>query len=49
MICGEPTIEPRAEKVPMRMPLPSALAEGSIYENQTALRNRFFEAKSVAT
>jgi phytanoyl-CoA hydroxylase len=49
MICGEPTIEPRSEKVPMRMPLPPALAEGSIYENQTALRNRFFEAKSVAT
>ena len=49
MICGEPTIEPRAEIVPMRMPLPAALAEGSIYENQTALRHRFFEAKSVAT
>ena len=49
MICGESTIEPRAEKVPMRMPLPLAFAEGSIYENQTALRNRFFEARSVAT
>ncbi len=47
MICGEPTIEPRAEKVPMRMPLPAALAEGSIYENQTSLRNRFFEVKTA--
>jgi ectoine hydroxylase-related dioxygenase (phytanoyl-CoA dioxygenase family) len=49
MICGEPTVEPRTEKVPIRMPLPPALAQGSIYENQTALRNRFFEVKSAAT
>ena len=49
MICGEPTLEPRTEKVPIRMPLPPALAQGSIYENQTALRNRFFEVKAAAT
>lgn len=49
MICGEPTLEPRLEKVPVRMPLPPALAEGSIYENQTVLRNRFFEIKAAAT
>lgn len=49
MICGEPTLEPRVEKVPVRMPLPPALAQGSIYENQTALRNRFFEVKAAAT
>ena len=49
MICGESTIEPRSEHVPIRMPLPAALAEGSIYENQTALRNRYFETKTVAT
>jgi len=49
MICGEPTLEPRLEKVPVRMPLPPALAQGSIYENQTALRNRFFEVKAAAT
>lgn len=47
MVCGEPTIEPRTEKVPIRMPLPPALAQGSIYENQTALRNRFFEVKTA--
>jgi len=49
MVCGEPTLEPRSEKVPIRMPLPPALAQGSIYENQTALRNRFFDVKAVAT
>ena len=49
MISGEPTLEPRTEKVPIRMPLPPALAQGSIYENQTALRNRFFDIKAAAT
>ena len=49
MVCGEPTLEPRTEKVPIRMPLPPALAQGSIYENQTALRNRFFGVKAAAT
>jgi ectoine hydroxylase-related dioxygenase (phytanoyl-CoA dioxygenase family) len=49
MICGEPTLEPRSERVPIRMPLPPALAQGSIYENQTALRNRFFDIKAAAT
>src|SRR5712692_6979809 len=47
MLCGEPTLEPRVEKVPVRMPLPPALAQGSIYENQTVLRNRFFEVKAA--
>jgi ectoine hydroxylase-related dioxygenase (phytanoyl-CoA dioxygenase family) len=42
MICGEPTLEPRLEKVPVRMPYPPALKQGSIYENQTIIRNRFF-------
>ena len=49
MVCGEPTLEPRTERVPIRMPLPPALAQGSIYENQTALRNRFFDIKAAAT
>jgi len=44
MICGEPTIEPRLEKVPVRMPYPPAMKQGSIYENQTVIRNRFFGA-----
>lgn len=42
MICGVPTLEPRLEKVPVRMPYPPALRQGSIYENQTLVRNRFF-------
>jgi len=42
MICGEPTIEPRSEDVPIRMPLPPAVRQGSIYENQIELRNRYF-------
>jgi phytanoyl-CoA hydroxylase len=44
MICGSPTIEPRLEKVPIRMPYPPALKQGSIYENQTIIRNRYFAA-----
>jgi len=44
MICGSPTLEPRVEKTPIRMPYPPALKQGSIYENQTVLRNRFFGA-----
>jgi len=42
MICGKPTLEPRLEKVPVRMPYPAALKQGSIYENQTIVRNRYF-------
>ena len=34
IICGRPTIEPRVEKVPIRMPYPPALKQGSIYENR---------------
>lgn len=49
MICGQPTLTPRTKVVPIRMPLPPALAQGSIYENQTVLRNRFFDVKSAAT
>ena len=52
MICGNPTLEPRVEKVPIRMPYPAALKPGSIYENQTMIRNRFFgtpEGLKVAT
>ena len=37
MICGTPTIQPRVVPTPVRMPLPPAKFQGSIYENQTAL------------
>ena len=34
MVLGEPTIEPRVVAAPIRMPLPPADHQGSIYENQ---------------
>jgi ectoine hydroxylase-related dioxygenase (phytanoyl-CoA dioxygenase family) len=43
MICGASTVEPRLEKVPVRMPYPPARNQGSIYENQTGTRARYFE------
>ena len=50
LVSGAPSIEPRVTSVPVRMPLPPALNQGSIYENQTAAR-RFFSvsAESEAT
>lgn len=39
---GDPTYEARVTDVPVRMPLPPALKGGSIYENQTVLRNKIF-------
>ena len=47
MICGTSTIEPRLEKVPVRMPYPPALNQGSIYENQTVVRARYFDIKAA--
>jgi Protein involved in biosynthesis of mitomycin antibiotics/polyketide fumonisin len=41
LVAGEPGLEPRIVPAPVRMPLPPALHQGSIYENQTAAR-RFF-------
>jgi len=42
IVAGESTIEPRLTAVPVRMPLPPAPNQGSIYENQRAMANRFF-------
>jgi hypothetical protein len=47
MLCGKPTLEPRLEKVPVRMPYPPAKNQGSIYENQTASRARYFDVKAA--
>jgi ectoine hydroxylase-related dioxygenase (phytanoyl-CoA dioxygenase family) len=44
MVAGRPTLEPRLAPVPVRLPLPPAAQQGSIYENQKALRTRYFEA-----
>lgn len=43
IVAGTATIEPRMTAVPIRMPLPPAPQQGSIYENQRALANRFYE------
>jgi ectoine hydroxylase-related dioxygenase (phytanoyl-CoA dioxygenase family) len=42
MICGEKTYCPRLEALPVRLPLPEAHNVGSIYENQTTLKRRYF-------
>jgi ectoine hydroxylase-related dioxygenase (phytanoyl-CoA dioxygenase family) len=42
MVAGAPTIAPRLADVPVRMPLPPAPHQGSIYENQTSAKNRYF-------
>ena len=51
MVLGGPTIEPRFVPAPVRMPLPPADHQGSIYENQRGADRRFFatyEEKSLA-
>ena len=49
MVAGKSTLEPRMTSVPVRLPLPPAESQGSIYENQRSLRSRFFEpAKQAA-
>ncbi len=44
MLAGAPSLEPRQVPAPIRLPLPTAEREGSIYENQSVLKNRFFES-----
>jgi hypothetical protein len=41
MVAGEPR-EPRLEHLPVRLPLPPAVKQGSLYENQKGMKNRFF-------
>ena len=43
LLVGEPSLVPRLAPVPVRMPLPPAEYQGSIYENQRAAGRRFFE------
>jgi phytanoyl-CoA hydroxylase len=44
LLVGEPSLAPRLTQVPVRMPLPTAEYQGSIYENQRTTGRRFFEA-----
>ena len=48
MVRGSPTIEPRVEAVPVRMPFPKAPYQGSIYENQRSLSHNYFERSPEA-
>ncbi len=43
MLCGEATLQPRLEPVPVRIPQPQPGEYGSIYDIQKALGNRGFE------
>jgi hypothetical protein len=47
LLYGEETVEPRFREAPVRMPLPPAKNQGSIYENQKALKNKFFATPAV--
>jgi ectoine hydroxylase-related dioxygenase (phytanoyl-CoA dioxygenase family) len=42
LLCGE-ECEPRLTEVPVRLPLPPAAHQGSIYENQRTRKSRFFQ------
>jgi phytanoyl-CoA hydroxylase len=42
ILCGDKTIVPRIVPAPVRLPLPPARGQGSIYENQTGSRTRYF-------
>jgi phytanoyl-CoA hydroxylase len=42
LVAGNGTTVPRLAAVPVRMPLPPAPRQGSIYENQTTTRARYF-------
>jgi ectoine hydroxylase-related dioxygenase (phytanoyl-CoA dioxygenase family) len=44
LVAGEETLTPRMEAVPVRLPYPPALHQGSIYESQADLKNRFYDA-----
>jgi hypothetical protein len=41
LLAGSPTLIPRLAPVPVRLPLPRAEYQGSIYENQRAAGRRF--------
>jgi ectoine hydroxylase-related dioxygenase (phytanoyl-CoA dioxygenase family) len=42
LLAGPSTVMPRLREAPVRMPLPPALRQGSIYETQSASRKSFF-------
>ncbi|HUN44389.1 MAG TPA: phytanoyl-CoA dioxygenase family protein [Acetobacteraceae bacterium] len=48
MVAGEHR-EPRLAPAPVRMPLPPATKQGSLYENQKGMRNRYFDTAGART
>ena len=48
VVHGAPVLEPRLASVPVRMPLPKAIHQGSLYENQRTLGHRYFAAPDEA-
>jgi hypothetical protein len=48
LLAGQPTLKPRLAQVPVRLPLPPAAHQGSIYENQRAAGRRYFEPAAAA-
>jgi len=48
LLVGTPTVVPRVVDCPIRMPLPPARFQGSIYENQSAMQRRYFDASDMA-
>ena len=47
MVAGEHR-EPRLAPAPVRLPLPPATKQGSLYENQKGMRNRYFQTTAAA-
>jgi phytanoyl-CoA hydroxylase len=47
LVSGSPTNLPRTKELPVRMPLPPAPRQGSIYENQTTARHKYFKREVV--
>lgn len=48
LVLGEPTVTPRMANVPVRIPLPPPAKNGSIYERQSLLENRYFDVYGEA-
>jgi ectoine hydroxylase-related dioxygenase (phytanoyl-CoA dioxygenase family) len=42
LLSGDPVVAPRMTSVPVRMPLPPAIRQGSIYETQSAAKKSYF-------
>jgi len=47
IVLGEPTVAPRLRPAPVRMPLPPARSQGSIYENQRGAKVRYFDTAAA--